>query len=247
MRNSLCLGALVAMALAPGAAIATPIGVDESANSVIDVEFWGRHLIRSHSPSDPNNDTISYGDPVRGLFKIFTADAPEPSLTSYFVNYDDAVNYGRDTTPGNDAAPISFVTSRWLSPLPPGFDGDVSPLPSSVAAGGGFANDRVTIGDDVRFRPNEPIKDWFEVNDRYTALLSDPDSVRDNSLFMSVSTPLHEVIQGLGLNQEFELDVQATAGSGYGRFTNVIERYVVSSYEFVVDRLRVSKGGVCTP
>ena len=178
-------------------------------------------------------------------------DAPEPRLTSYFLDYDDAVTYGRESPPFDDPTPIQFVTSHWLSPLPPGFDGDVSPLPSAVAPDGGIANDRVTIGDDVRFLPGEPLKDWFQVYDRYTAQFSDQYSsspnFRDNMLLISVSTPFTEAIQGLSLDQEFELDLQATGGSSFGRFLNYVGTYSGSVYDFVVDRLHVSRGGVCTP
>ena len=245
MRISLGLGALAAAALVSGAASATPITIGDS-SLVIDVEFWGRQEITSENPNNPTEDIISYGDPVHGSYRIWTEDAPAPNLTSYFLDHDDAVVYGRDRTPVNNPPPASFVASRWLSPLPSGFDGDVSPLPRSVAPDGGAADDYVTIGDAVQFRPNEPLKDWFQVNDGYTAFLSNPDSERRNALAISVSTPA-DVIQGLGLNQEFELDVQETGGSSSGFFSNVIERYVVSTYRFVVDRLHVSKHLVCRP
>jgi len=244
MRNAWCSGALLATALGSAAATATPIGESDSATSVIDAEFWGRQQIVSPNPDDPGNDIISYGDPVHGAFRIWTKDAPPPNLTSYFLDYDDAVVYGRDRTPVGNPSPASFVTSRWLSPLPKGFDGDVSPLPTTVASDGGDADDYVTIGDAVQFRPNELLKDWFQVNDGYTAFLSNPNSERRNALTISVSTPA-DVIQGLGLNQEFELDVQETGGSSFGFFSNVVERYVVSTYSFVVDRLRVSKHLAC--
>jgi len=246
MRNWLGVGALVATALVSGTATATPIGVNDSARSVIDVEFWGRRLITSFNPDRPNEDIISYGEPVHGQFEISTRSAPTPKITSYFLDYDDAVIYGRDTTPVGNPAPISFVTSRWLSPFPSGFDGDVSPLPSTVAADGGFADDHVTIGDAVQFRPSEPLKDWFLVHDGYTALLSNPDSERRNALAIQMSTPL-DVIQGLGLNQEFEVDLQEGDLRNQGYFENVIERYVVSFYRFAVDRVRVSKRLACTP
>ncbi len=246
MRNSLCLPALAAATLVSGAASATPITVGDSVSLVIDVEFWGRQRILSPHPTNPGEDVTSYGDPVHGSYRIWTEDAPPPSLTSSFLDHDDAVVYGRDTAPVGNQPPASFVTSRWLSPLPSGFDGDVSPLPRAVAPDGGDADDYVTIGDAVQFRSNEPLKDWFQINDGYTAFLSNPDSERRNALFISVSTPA-DVIQGLGLNQEFELDVQESGGSSSGFFSNVIERYVVSTYRFAVDRLRVSKHLVCRP
>jgi hypothetical protein len=174
MRNALALGALAAAALVSGTANATPIGVSESASAIIDVEFWGRRLLTTPDPDHPNEDIITYGEPVHGQFEIATRSAPRPTITSYFLDHDDAVVYGRDTTPSGNPAPVSFVTSRWLSPLPSGFDGDVSPLPSTVAADGGFADDHVIIGDAVRFLPNEPLKDWFVVHDGYTALCRIP-------------------------------------------------------------------------
>jgi hypothetical protein len=246
MRNALSLAALVAAALVPGAATATPIGVSESASSIIDVEFWGRRLITSFNPDNPNEDIITYGEPVHGKFEISTRSAPTPSRTSIFLDYDDAVVYGRDNTPAGNPPPVSFVTSRWLSPFPSGFDGDVSPLPSIVAADGGFADDHVTIGDAVQFRPDEPLKDWFVVHDGYTALLANPDSERRNALAIQMTTPL-DVIQGLRLNQEFEVDLQESDLRNQGYFVNVIERYVVSFYRFAVDRMRVSKRLGCTP
>jgi hypothetical protein len=246
MRNALSLAALVAAALVPGAATATPIGVSESASSIIDVEFWGRRLITSFDPDNPNEDIISYGEPVHGIFEISTRNAPSPNRTSYFLDYDDAVVYGREHTPSGNPEPISFVTSRWLSPLPSGFEGDVSPLPSTVAADGGFADDHVTIGDAVQFRPDETQRDWFVVHDGYSALLSDPDSQRQNALAIQMSSPL-DVIQGLGLNQEFEVDLPEGDFRNQGFFVNVIERYVVSFYRFAVDRVSVSTRLVCTP
>jgi hypothetical protein len=239
----LALGA-AATALVSGAATATPIGVSESASAIIDVEFWGRRLLTTPDPNHSNEDIITYGEPVHGQFAIATPSAPRPTITSYFLDHDDAVVYGRDTTPSGNPAPVSFVTSRWLSPLPSGFDGDVSPLPSTVAADGGFADDHVIIGDAVRFLPNEPLKDWFAVHDGYTVLLSNPDSERRNALAISMTTPL-DVIHGLGLNQEFEVDLEESDPRNQGHFVQVIERSVVSFYRFVVDRVRVSKPRVC--
>lgn len=251
MRNAFGFGALAAAALVSGAAAATEITVGKSAKLVIDVEFWGRREITSPDPNDPTVDIITYGEPVHGTFQITPQSAPSPTRTSYFLDYDDAVVYGRENTTEPNLPPVSFVTSHWLSPLPTtplpnAFTGDVSPLPRAVAADGGVADDRVTIGDSVRFRPQEPLNDWFEVRDAYTAVLTDPDTVRQNALFISVRTRL-DIIDGLELDQEFELDVRESGGSSSGFFSNVVERYVVGFYRFVVDRLKVSKHLVCTP
>lgn len=237
MRSSLCLGLLAATAIVSAAAVATPI-TDTSATSVIDVEFWGRSRNVRQDPEHLEQDIISYGDPVQGSFRIWIEDAPEPNLTSIIYDRYDAVVYGRDDFPVADQPPASFVTSRWLSPIPAGFDG-VLPFP------GGEADDHVTIGDGVRFRPDQALQDWFQVSDGFTANFHEPNQSRVQ-LFITMPTPL-DVIQGLGLNQEFELTASAETGdAGYGFIRNSLSN-ARRFFDFAVERLSVKKLSVCRP
>jgi hypothetical protein len=48
-------------------------------------------------------------------------------------------------------------------------------------------------------------------------------------LFISVRTPITDAIHGLGLGQEFDLELEATGSTTFGRLKNVIERHVVST------------------
>ena len=237
MRNSSCLPALAAATLVSGAASATPITVGDSVSLVIDVEFWGRQQLTSENPTVPGEDIISYGDPVQGSFRISTDDAPAPIRTSAFEDATKAVVYGRDTTPVGNPSPASFVTSSWSSTF--AFHRDVLPVP------GGEADDFVTVGNGVQFSPDEPIKDWFQVADAYTANSRERDEIR-HDLAISVSTPL-DVIQGVGLDQEFELvDPEENGGGGYGFFRTTVDG-ATKFFEFIVDRVRVSKLSVCRP
>jgi hypothetical protein len=228
------MGALAAAALASAAAGAAPVVVGDS-GLVIEVEFWGRQQIREQIPGT-NDDIIRYGDPVNGSFRIFADDAPEPSITSFFLDYQDARIYGQDRFAGNQG---SFVTSRWLSPLPEGFAHEPGPFPGSVES------DYVTIGDDVRFRPEEPIKDWFIVSDTFDDD-GEPGGLEE-SLTMQVRTPLAGVIDGVGLDQEFELvNDMEDGGFSFGRLQTLVDG-TNKVFDFVVDRLRVSSSSVCRP
>jgi hypothetical protein len=236
MRNSLCLPALAAATLVCGAASATPITVGDSVSLVIDVEFWGRQQLRSANPDDPGNDIVSYGDPVQGAFRIWTDDAPAPTAASAFQDATKAVVYGRDTLRRDP--PASFVTSQWLSPFPNGFD-DVSPFP------GANADDRVIIGDRVRFASGGPLEDWFQVSDSFREPSTPPGQPQEQ-LFITMSTPL-DVIQGLDLDQEFDVSLPAeTSDPGYGFFHTTVAG-ANRLFDFIVERVSVSKHLVCRP
>ena len=234
MRSTPSLGALAATALVSGAVTATPI-----ATPVVDVEFWGRQELSLYDP-ETNTDIITYGDPVQGSFRIWTEDAPSPHITSYFLDHDKAVVYGQDLPRGGGPfTASSFVTSRWLSPFPAGFTRDVAPFP------GATANDQVTIGDGVRFLPHEPRKDWFMVGDAFVQPVEGHGPILEE-LLMQLRTPF-DVVQGLGLDQEFEIaDTTENGGRGNGYFTHKVDD-AVHLFRFVVDRLRVSKDLVCRP
>jgi len=231
MRNSLGMAALAAAALVSGEAGATPLVVGDS-GLVIDVEFWGRQRLRNFNPEDPTDDIITYGDPVQGTFRIFADDAPAPGWTTAFLDAPNAVAYGRATPPVRDPPPASLVTSRWLSALPAPFVNDVSPFPG----------DHVQIADGVLFRPEGPVQDWFEVLDRSS---DDVNRTAVDTLFITVTTP-RDIIQGVGLDQEFDLVNPAENGGTSGGFfagtVDGLERFI----EFIVDRVRVSPR-VCKP
>jgi hypothetical protein len=214
------------------AAGATPTVVGDS-GLVIDVEFWGRQRISVYDPGT-NDDVVTYGAPVHGSFQIFADDAPAPTNTSYFLDYQNAKTYGRNSWEGN---PGSFVTSRWLSPLPAGFAHEPGPFPGSVD------EDYVTVGDDVRFLPDEPINDWFVVADTY----EDGTTIGlAESLLIYVRTPF-DVIDGVGLDQEFEAaDIVDDGGWTFGRLQTLVDG-TNNVFDFVVDRLRVSSPAVCKP
>lgn len=222
-------GVLAAAALVSGPATATQVVVGDSAYLVIDVEFWGREQFITPDPNDPADDVFTYGDPVRGTFRIHAGGAPQPSQTSAFLDFDDAVVYGRDSAPAGGQGPASFVESRWLSPFPAGITRDVGPFPGAVA------DDFVTIGDAVRFFPDEPDKDWFQVADGFTQNFRQPGEEHEQ-LFIGMSTPL-DIIQGLSLDQEFE--VEDVSGFGFLRAANTF-------FGFIVDRVRVTPR-ICRP
>jgi hypothetical protein len=221
MRNSWILGSLAAAALVSGAATATPITVGKS-SLVIDVEFWGREQITSANPEPGGPDIISYGDPLQGTFRI--DPAADHSVTAHpsrdLPTEPNAVRYAG--IPGAE-----FVTTDRIVP--------VSGLGS---------DDSVTIGDNVRFFPDEPRKDWFQVSDRLTDTYPTTDDYRE--LFVSVTTPL-DIIHGTGFDQAFDLvDPEENGGSGYGFFRTKIDG-AVKFMDFIVDRLRVSNHLVCRP
>ena len=237
MRKLSGLGALVAAALVSGAASATPITVGAS-KLVIDVEFWGRQQITSQNPDPnrPDQDIVSYGDPVQGTFRISTADAPAPIPSFIYFDNPNARVYGSDSYSLNPS-PASFVTSSWTSTF--AFHRDVLPVP------GGEASDYVTIADGIRLFPDEPRKDRFHVVDAFTANPGERDEIR-HDLAISVSTP-RDIIQGVGLDQEFELvDPEENGGGGYGFFRTTVNG-VHKFFDFIVDRVHVSKHLVCRP
>jgi hypothetical protein len=219
MRTSFGLIAL-ATVLVPAAASATPITVGQSGSLIIDVEFWGRRQIISADPDNPGVDIVTYGAPVQGTFTISGADVPARTHpTSAFPTNPNAVRYAGH--PGQE-----FVTSDWVVPAAPGL----------------ASNDAVIIGDHLPFYPNLPRRDWFEVSNAFTDVFPDGNDVRE--LFVSVTTPL-DIIQGTGLDQEFDLvDPVENGGSGSGFFRTKIDG-VVNFMGFIVDRLRVSNNGVC--
>jgi hypothetical protein len=238
MRASLRIAALATAALVSGVASATQIVVGES-RLVIDVEFWGRARIVT-SDKEGGNETVTFGDPVRGKFRIFADDAPppRPDLSST----PPSTRYGQ---PSEGAPPTraDFVTSRWLSPFPKsaisaGITHDVAPFPGSVA------NDYVVLADRVRFG-SDALQDHFQIADRFS-----PSSLEDTRsgefLLMNLTAPL-DFIQGTGLDQEFELDdLQETVGSPAGGFFRARVGDVVEFFEFAVDRIR-GRPRVCKP
>jgi hypothetical protein len=230
MRNSLGLRALVAASLVSGAASATPITIGAS-KLVIDVQFWGRQQIVTANPTNPGEDIVSYGDPVQGAFRVSADDAPAPLRTTAFPDNPHAASYGSDSGIRAPSS-ASFVTSSWSSTFP--FHGDVAPTQ------GGEATDHVIVGDGLRFFPDEPRKDWFQVVDSFTANPGQRDEVQ-HALFITLSTPL-DIIQGVGLDQEFDLE----DAEGYGFFRTTVDG-TRKLFDFIVDRVRVSPNLVCRP
>jgi hypothetical protein len=232
MNHSSSLAMLAVTALVSGAASATQVAVGSS-GLVIDVEFWGRQRISIFDPGT-NDDVVTYGDPVQGTFRIFADDAPLPTNTIY--SGQDAKIYGQDRFGGNQG---SFVTSHWQSPLPDGFAHEPGPFPGSVAS------DYVTIGDSVRFQAGEPRNDWLVVSDTFDDNGVPGDGLEE-SLSIYVRTP-HDVIEGTGLDQGFDIDGITEEGAfTFGRLQTIVDG-TNKVFDFVVDRLRVSSPHVCRP
>jgi hypothetical protein len=239
MRNSLCLGALTAAALVAGAAAATPITGHQAAEWAIDVEFWGRLCpcgFQQLDPKDPSRGRLFIGDPVRGGFRIWTADAPAPTPAFGYPDENMAV-YGRDTLDGPRA---SFVTSRLRSPVPDVYD-VVSPVP------GGAADDRVLVGDGPRrVGGSTPLADLLEVSD---AFAKDRNLPTEGLELLSIihRAPL-DSIHGLGLDQQYEVSTPfgGDNGGGAGFFWRTVDG-VRQFFSFTVEWLRVSKVRVCRP
>jgi hypothetical protein len=232
MSKSSGIGALAAAALVSGAASATQIVVGES-RLVIDVEFWGRTRIYSQNPDGYGENIVTYGDPVRGTFRISAHEAPPGRNNTFPIHA--GTTYGMNTF---SALPTgaAFVTSEWLSPLPERFTHDISPFPGSVP------NDYVVIGDGVRFEASEPTKDWLIVADQFS-----PNSDGyPESLTIQLRTPF-DVIQGEGLDQAFEVKdlIQTEGASTHGIFQTRVND-VIQFFEFSLDRVRFSPR-VCKP
>lgn len=241
MRASLSIGALAAAVLVSGAASASQVVVGKS-GLVIDVEFWGRARIVSEEPGGGNNDVITYGDPVHGKFRIFGDDAPPPVAET--GPSPDATSYGRiSARPPTGAA---FVTSRWLSPFPKGPVGNITHQGSPSART--VPDDYVVVGDRVRFSAPEPLKDWFQVSDQFSASAPN-DGLSGESLTISVSSAV-DFIRGNGLDQAFEIDdLQEkgdTAAGGFFRAKLDTTATAVAFFSFFVDRIRVTPH-VCKP
>jgi hypothetical protein len=118
--------------------------------------------------------------------------------------------------------------------VPTGFPEDAWP------ASGGVDDDFVRIGDSVRFLgPEDTPQDWFVISEGSTERYNLPRESR-NWLFINVSTPL-DIIQGVGLDQEFELASSAEEGGVGSGFLRTMFQGAVRSFDFVVERLRVSK------
>jgi hypothetical protein len=228
--NGLNVGTLVAVALVAGTANSTPIAETETVVSVIDVDFWGRQRFRSEDP-DTYEFTYWYGDPVRGTFRIWVENAP-PANPTPFHDYQHARTYGRESAPVGNPAPASFVTSQLLS-VPTGFPEGAWPYSS------GAADDYVTVGDSVwSFGPSD--EDWFKVWDGSTEQRGPFRSSARNGLFLTTRTPL-DIIQGVGLEQEFELASPAEEGGVGSGFLRTMFQGAVRSFSFVIERLSVSK------
>jgi len=237
MRNSLSIGALVGAALISAAASATEITVGKSATLVIDVEFWGREQLEYRPPEDPESFIISYGDPVHGLFRIWADDAPAPTRTPFYRSDMNVVVYGSDVvTPENPLA--SFITSHLFTPLPDGLH-DVAPFSGSTA------NDYVHIGDGLPLYPGEPLQDVIDIADSFAANFRQEGQTL-HRLIVTQTTP-YDMFQGLALDQEFDLSTPVESGdAGYGWMSSSVNR-VIKGFDFVVERLRVSKHLVCRP
>ncbi len=239
MRALLGISALAVAALVSGTASAAQVVVGES-RLVIDVEFWGRERITSFNEEDPNNDIITFGDPVHGTFRIFPDDAPA-ARDSTGLSLEGKI-YG-DNRSGRAPTGAAFVSSRWLSPFPEGPVGNithqVSPFPGSVP------NDHVVVGDDVQINGR---KDWFQVSDRFSPSSPD-DTLSGEWLSIQVTSSL-DFLDGFGLDQEFELDdlqeKENTFASGFFRAKLDTTATAVAFFAFVIDRLRVSPR-VCKP
>ena len=242
MRASLGIGALVAAALVSGTASAAQVVVGES-RLVIDVEFWGRERISNMDPEDPTKDIVTFGDPVRGKFRIFPDRAPPPIATGG-ASFDGKIYGDQDELPTGAA----FVTSHWLSPFPKHYVGEithqVSPFPGSVP------DDFVIVGDRVRIRENLSgagfPRDWFEVSDRFGPNSAD-DRRSGEQLAIGIYSPL-DFIDGFGLDQAFELnDLQEKENtSAFGYFRAKVGETAVVFHDFLLDRLRVTPH-VCKP
>jgi hypothetical protein len=221
MRNWLGTATAAAAALVAGAATATPIVVGESRILVIDVEFWGRQELRFPNPDDPTDDIVKYGAPFDGSFRISAADVPKKThRTSAFPDDPNAVRYAG--APGAE-----FVTTDRI-----------------FGESGLASDDSVVIGDSLPFYANRPPMDWFQVSDAFTDTF--PYTTERRELFVSVTTPL-DIIQGTGLNQEFDLVApRENGGTGGGFFWTKVDG-AVQFVEFIVDRLRVSSSLVCRP
>jgi len=231
MRSSLGVVTLAAAALVSGAASATEIVVGKS-RLVIDVEFWGRQRFVDEGP-EGGNETITFGDPVRGTFRIFADGAPAPR--DYLFSTPPSTRYGQPSQ-GSPPTEADFVTSRWLSPFPKGVVSEgithnVAPFPGSVA------NDYVVLADRVRFG-SARLEDSFQISDRFSP--SSPNDTRSGEfLLLNVVGPL-DFIQGTGLDQEFELsDVQETANMRGSVFFRARVGDAVEFFEFALDRIRV--------
>lgn len=227
--KSLNVGTLLAAALVTASANSTPIA-DGRLVSVIDVDFWGRQEFRTEN-IDTQEYTYSYGDPVQGTFRIWLDNAP-PARPSVLLNFQDARVYGRDTVPvGPNPTPASFVTSRMIT-VPTGFPAEAWSSPSGD-------DDFVRIGDSVRFLgPDDTPQDWFVVSEGSTERFGLPGE-RRNSLFINVSTPI-DIIQGVGLEQEFELATPIEEGGVGSGFLNTIFEGAQEYFRFAIERLHVS-------
>lgn len=257
MSKLLGLGALAVAALVSGTASATEIAVGES-RLVIDVEFWGREYGNAEGPNGGGDDITVFGAPVHGTFRIFADRAPRPQPATGVTPIRDGQSYGADNGNRPDGASpnaASFVTSRWLSPLPNTFG---APTHQVSAFPGSGPNDYVGVGDRVRVTsrpgglPPGSVADWFLVSDQFQSTdrpplpnSSNPHRFKE-SLEVNLLLPL-DFIDGFGLDQQFELDdlKEVDAGLHHGRFQSQVDG-ITKLLTFVVDRVHVTPH-VCKP